>query len=229
MSKGTSLLLTILILSAVLAISLGISVVVVQQIKISSQIADSVLAFFAADSGMERSLYNYYKQFELKNICETQFTTDCTLENQGKYQVTYVFDETGATPKTLVKSLGIYGKTSRGIETTIIGTPELLGPTIENALIDPRSGLPGTIFTISATISDTSGVDPNTTIAIIKDDSLNEIAIENMVLIGGDEFSGDYQASWDSAGYCFDPEGCAYYADIEACDIFGICSKVENI
>jgi len=55
--KGITLYLTILILSIVLAICLGMGTILVSQIKMISSMGDSVKAFFAADTGMERILY----------------------------------------------------------------------------------------------------------------------------------------------------------------------------
>ncbi|MFH1462752.1 MAG: hypothetical protein ABIG08_03615 [bacterium] len=60
--KGISLLFIILIMSVILAIGLGISGILVQQIKTTEQIGYSVVSFYAADSGVEQELYELYRE-----------------------------------------------------------------------------------------------------------------------------------------------------------------------
>lgn len=55
--KGITLLLVIVILSAILSISLGIFSITLGEIKISGEIGNSFHAFYAADQGIERMLY----------------------------------------------------------------------------------------------------------------------------------------------------------------------------
>lgn len=55
---GITLLLVILILSALLSISLGIIDVVLGEFRISGEITDSFVALYAADQGMEKMLYD---------------------------------------------------------------------------------------------------------------------------------------------------------------------------
>ena len=54
---GISLLLVVVLLSAMLSISIGIFNVVLGQIKLSGETADSFVAFYAADHGIEKILY----------------------------------------------------------------------------------------------------------------------------------------------------------------------------
>ncbi|MDP3727104.1 MAG: hypothetical protein Q8R35_00515 [bacterium] len=56
--RGITLLLVVLILSALLSISLGILDVVLGEFKISGEISDSFVALYAADLGVERILYD---------------------------------------------------------------------------------------------------------------------------------------------------------------------------
>jgi Tfp pilus assembly protein PilX len=60
--RGVALFLTVLIMSVILAIGLGISGIIIQQIKISGNIGDSVVAFYTADSGVEYQIFNLYKE-----------------------------------------------------------------------------------------------------------------------------------------------------------------------
>ena len=66
--EGTSLLLVVVLLSALMSVSLGIFNVVFGQIKLSGEVADSFVAFFSADQGIEKILY---RDRVLENICPT--------------------------------------------------------------------------------------------------------------------------------------------------------------
>lgn len=55
--KGVSLYLALLIMAVLLSIGLGISSILFGQIKIIRGIGDSVVAFYAADTGIEEVLY----------------------------------------------------------------------------------------------------------------------------------------------------------------------------
>lgn len=54
---GITLLLVVVLLSAILSISLGIFNVVYGEFRISGEVADSFRALYAADEGIERTLY----------------------------------------------------------------------------------------------------------------------------------------------------------------------------
>ncbi|MBZ9569600.1 hypothetical protein KJA16_01615 [Patescibacteria group bacterium] len=55
--KGVSIYLAIMIMFILLAIGLGISVIIVSQMKMIRGMVDSVIAFCAADTGIERILH----------------------------------------------------------------------------------------------------------------------------------------------------------------------------
>ena len=57
MQRGIALLLTLLILGAVMATALGVSVLVTGGIKTMRLVDDSTAAVFAADAGMEKLFY----------------------------------------------------------------------------------------------------------------------------------------------------------------------------
>lgn len=59
--KGVSLYLTILIMSVLLGVGLGISTLLIRQIRMIKGVGDSVVAFYAADSGIEKAMYALYK------------------------------------------------------------------------------------------------------------------------------------------------------------------------
>lgn len=59
--RGISLLFTVLITSLILAVSLGISALLIQEMRMMGEIGYSVIAFYAADSGIEEAIYDLYQ------------------------------------------------------------------------------------------------------------------------------------------------------------------------
>jgi len=245
--KGISLILTFFIMTIILAIVLGVAAILVSEIKIIRAMGNSVVAFYAADSGIEKTFY-----FDRKRIpsggerglcdicsvctdcqsctlsggdCDPLTCTDCIIsyytEFDGKrYDIEATIVTDVETSETTIKSFGDYKETTRAIELIFvgpIGTP-LDGPVISNGLVEPRSVPVGVTLDISATISDVDGVDTETTFAHIQSPDESDIDTVLLTLSGIDEYSG----SWSG------PIG-TYYVDITACDTLGNCSEAENI
>ena len=101
--KGVSLYLALMIMFILIAIGLGISLIIVSQMKMMKGMGDSVVAFYAADTGIEHSLYNYRIQGGDGNVSGS-CGTDC------EYNVT-------ASGNTW-KSKGSFAKAKRAIEIT---------------------------------------------------------------------------------------------------------------
>jgi len=81
--KGVALFMVVLIMSVILTIALGISGILIQQIRISGNIEDSVVSFYAADSGIEQQIYDLYK---LKDSHQPGY--NLSLENDAFFKVT---------------------------------------------------------------------------------------------------------------------------------------------
>lgn len=81
--KGVSLIITFFVLTIMLAVVLSISILIYGEIKIIRNIGNSVVAFYAADSGVEKFLYYDRQQTPdngkrgLCNICNV-CSSDCT-------------------------------------------------------------------------------------------------------------------------------------------------------
>ena len=58
LEEGVSLYLAIIIMSILLAIVLGVSAILYSQLRITNEVGSSVVAFYAADSGIERAMYD---------------------------------------------------------------------------------------------------------------------------------------------------------------------------
>ncbi len=78
--KGVSLIITFFIMTIILSVVLGLSLILYSQLKIIKNIGNSVAAFYAADSGMEKTLYYIRNKIPdgvvvgtsgLCNLCDT--------------------------------------------------------------------------------------------------------------------------------------------------------------
>jgi len=111
--KGISLYLAILILTLLLVSALAVMTLIVGQLRILRGVGDSVIAFYAADTGIERALNELY--------AGTQFTEINGNVGQASYQVNYFDTGSPDCPQPLndyfcLKSIGTYQEVSRSIE-----------------------------------------------------------------------------------------------------------------
>jgi len=132
--KGVSLLFIVLITGLILAIALGICAILIQEAKLMSEIGYSILAFYAADNGVEETLYELYRIYppnaEIEgDIDNTHYHTFAKCCNPGfeycafggleepecPLGVGYIDSQCDARNYCL-KSLGSYKETKRAIE-----------------------------------------------------------------------------------------------------------------
>ena len=114
--KGIALILTISILSGLLALALGISTLLVREIKLSQEIANSGIAYGAADTGIERFMYGINKEALEPTTCQCG-SSNCysaTLSNNASYIVC----TKQTTPPVQIKSTGTFRSTNRSIQIT---------------------------------------------------------------------------------------------------------------
>jgi hypothetical protein len=97
------------------------------------------------------------------------------------------------------------------------------GPDINNVCVGPPSGAPGTVFTFYAEVDDPEGVPIDGVKAYIQNPDEVNLETIDMPRIGGDEQNGQYEGFWTST-----VEG-AFYVDIQAMDVDGNVSEVNNI
>jgi len=126
-SKGVALYLALMIMTVLLALALGVSAILFGQMKMMREMENSVLAFYAADTGIEGILYQ--DKCCRQPICSTSsppafctptctglpdgYSTTTVLENQATYQAEYLIG-----PPITIKSVGIYKETKRAIQVT---------------------------------------------------------------------------------------------------------------
>ena len=101
--SGIALLLTMIILSAGMLIAMLIAAIVVIQFKLSSDVNNSTIAIYAADSGVEWQLYQ---------IRSGASVPAPTMSNGATISTTV----TGSAPNFTIKSLGAYREVKRQFE-----------------------------------------------------------------------------------------------------------------
>ena len=104
--RGVSLLLTILIMAAVLSIALGLSKLSLGEIKISRDMGKSLIAYYAAEAGVECQMYvDRVGGLDCGHVC---LTPDICFD---------VIAE-GASPNRTIESKSSYQGTTRAVELT---------------------------------------------------------------------------------------------------------------
>src|SRR3989338_642088 len=122
--KGVSILLTVLILSAVFALGLGVATFVISEIRQSRNVGNFVSALHAADSGVERTLYKVRQLGEFSS-CPTVDTCSFSGElGTGASFNVIILDSgmvwcTSDAPNFCIRSIGSFQDANRAIEVTI--------------------------------------------------------------------------------------------------------------
>ena len=83
LEKGVSLIVAFLVMTIMLAIVLNVGLILFSEIKISGNIGNAVSSLYAAESGIEKTLYFDKKQIPVGatrgvcSICDTCNSSDC--------------------------------------------------------------------------------------------------------------------------------------------------------
>lgn len=110
--EGISLLLAILVLALVLGAALGISTILLQEIKMARATGNSIIAFYAAETGIEQVLMT---KANPSSSCNE--SSPCNLSNGASYYLNILTPGAGCSaPNFCLKSIGIFKETRRGIE-----------------------------------------------------------------------------------------------------------------
>ncbi len=114
-SKGSSLLITLLVIAAILGIAFGVSKLSLGETKISRDISKSLIAYYAADSGVECQMYN--DRLLNETVCGNGGNVYLNAENTIFYKIiasgTYLNGNTG--PR-IIQSNGTYQDVRRAVE-----------------------------------------------------------------------------------------------------------------
>ena len=137
--KGITLFLVIIILAVVLAVAMGLSTILVSQIKMIAGMGNSVKALYAADTGIEEALVPImgYLKGQASSSTIPVGINDTQLENGAHYEVEIGCCDTDYTscqddcPPQLspadgcnatrfcIRSVGIYKDVQRAIEVSL--------------------------------------------------------------------------------------------------------------
>ncbi len=116
--KGVSIYLAIMIMSIILSIVLGLTVILIGQIKTTKDIESSVVAFYGADTGIEQMLAE-----QSDHIGPIQMGMSLGFVEYEVWRATADGSEDWC-PASLeyshcIKSVGVYKETRRAIVTTM--------------------------------------------------------------------------------------------------------------
>lgn len=109
--RGSALLMTVLILAGIITVALNTGSVVLSGTILSGVQERSTLAFYAAESGAERFLYDARVIENLPNFNNNNLYGTTTLSNKTSYNVEYGT----STPNIFGNSTGVYLETKRMI------------------------------------------------------------------------------------------------------------------
>ncbi len=100
-----SILLAILLLAELSVISLGIATLAIKQLRMSGQVGQSVVAYYAAEAGAERCLYDIRKSAAV-SCPYTNVSLD--FDSDAKYSTNYNGSDT-------ITSIGQFKDTNRKV------------------------------------------------------------------------------------------------------------------
>lgn len=111
--KGVILLLTLFILLGILVITLAAADLVLAGLKMNRLTGYSNLAFFAAEAGLERALWEVRKNnYPLPDADTDNIFSVSDLGNGSAYRVDYAI----STPNITFTSIGSYRGANRSVE-----------------------------------------------------------------------------------------------------------------
>lgn len=113
--KGVSLYLAVIIMSIILAMVLGMTTILTGQIKTMRGIENSVIAFYGADTGIERLLKEKGESVFGEMTIGTEKKVEYTVEKKEGGSV----DWCPADKKYCIRSFGTYKQTKRAIKITM--------------------------------------------------------------------------------------------------------------
>jgi len=108
--KGVSILLTLLVMTAFLSIALWVSKLGLAELKISRDAPQSLIAYYAAEAGVECQMFN--DRLQRGAVCGGGGKVCLDAGQQICYQV----QVSGATPNRTIESTGSYKQIKRAVE-----------------------------------------------------------------------------------------------------------------
>lgn len=111
--KGYALLIVLFVMGLLSVIVLGVNVLIVTKLKVTISTANSVIAYYAAESGAEKMLYNDRKMVydPSLGIIVTNIVEGGIFDNGATYSVERLTDD-----PVSVKSIGSFQNIKRALE-----------------------------------------------------------------------------------------------------------------
>lgn len=118
--SGAAILLALVILIAILAIAFGITGLLYGELKLSQETPKSLKAYYAAETGIERKLYDIRKNSDFSDIGNPADLSNCAYGTSGVVCLEssdncYSVNVTTGEP-TIIKAYGCYKDTKRAVE-----------------------------------------------------------------------------------------------------------------
>ena len=113
--KGFSIYLVMIIVSVLLSVSLNVASIIVSSAKMSGSLSEGVKAFHAADSGVERALYNLTRSDV--TTCVGMDIVNKTYNSDNKFSYSVDIDETisGCPASAKIISTGTYNNSTKRV------------------------------------------------------------------------------------------------------------------
>lgn len=108
---ATAILMSLFVLMIILLVASAAASIMVFEIRMSGEIANSIPAFYAADAGAEQCLYQARRGTTGDPCFTAGGSITSTLANNASYRVTRTTD-------TQIDSNGRYSQTSRSVQLT---------------------------------------------------------------------------------------------------------------
>lgn len=120
-NKGAALLLTLLILTAILSIAFGVSTLIFGETKMFQEVPRSLRAYYVAEAGIERKLYEIRQQSNFADIGSApdwcSGAGKVCLDPDTCYAVSVISAGPNcAADSYCIKSYGCYEGTRRAVE-----------------------------------------------------------------------------------------------------------------
>ena len=109
--QGSALLMAILILSSIIAVSFSVSRMVMTAIETGGVQSQSVMAYYSAEAGAERILYDIRHEAIVLEDDPNLYSGTSTLDNDAQYRVAV----RQFNPLKII-SVGSFGSTQRSVE-----------------------------------------------------------------------------------------------------------------
>ena len=119
--KGISLILTMLTLMIILVIAFGVANLMLGQIKMAREVPRSLRAYYAAEVGIEKSLYDARRGGGASDIGDPANLANCSPGTIGVIclddpEVCYSVDVDDSGDPVIIKSYGCYRQIKRSVE-----------------------------------------------------------------------------------------------------------------